>query len=187
MLFGVNRIILWINISVSHMPHAPTKNILGIDPGLNYTGWGLISVTKTKKLSLVAKGVISPSPKLPLSVRLSMLHSELIKIVEGHPIDMVAMETVYINLNPKTSMTLCFARGALLAALGSCNIAVAEYAPAKVKQVVAGNGRATKEQVAFLVNITLRNMLTTRTPAKERHDTTDALAVAITHAYSIKN
>lgn len=149
--------------------------ILGIDPGLNRCGWGVI-VSQGTRLSFEACGVIRPDAKGSLAQRLAELFHGVQTLALQHAPDASAVEETYVNSNPRAALTLGQARGATLAALSCAGLSVAEYAPAVIKKGLVGSGRAEKAQVAFMVQRLL--------PAAGAvtADAADALAVALTHA-----
>jgi crossover junction endodeoxyribonuclease RuvC len=149
--------------------------ILGLDPGLNRTGWGLV-VCEGARLSYVAHGVIAPSATLPFALRLLAIFEGLEAVVEAHSPHEAAVEETFINRNAGSSLKLGHARAAVMLAPARAGLPVAEYAARAVKKAVVGAGAADKTQVAFMV----RRLLPTLGEAGA--DATDALAVAITHA-----
>lgn len=149
--------------------------VLGIDPGLNRTGYGLIR-QHGSQLSFIDAGVISTSPKAPMAERLLALHDGISQIIRTHNPASAAMEETFVNMNSASSLKLAQARGALLLTLAVAPLPVAEYAANLVKKTVVGNGHADKNQIAMMVR-TLLPGCRTATP-----DACDALAVAITHA-----
>jgi len=149
--------------------------ILGVDPGLNRCGWGVI-VADGARLSFVACGVITPAKDQTLAQRLCDLQRGLAAATEAHEPQAAAVEETFVNANPRAALALGQARGAALAALALAGLPVAEYAPAQIKKGVVGVGRADKEQVAFMV----RRLLPAAGAVSA--DAADALAVALTHA-----
>ncbi len=149
--------------------------ILGIDPGLNRCGWGVIA-SDGSRLSYVAHGVIKPSPAQQLATRLHDVFDELCKVMEAHCPHEAAVEETFVNSNARAALALGQARGVALAAAARAGIAVAEYAPATIKKAVVGAGHADKTQIAFMV----RRLL----PAAGElsADAADALGVALCHA-----
>ena len=148
--------------------------LLGLDPGLRHTGWGIIN-SKDNKISWVASGNISPKISLSLSERLKEIHQGLNSIVKKYNPSIAAIEEVFVNMNGQSTLKLGMARGAAITACSINEIPVYEYAPTRVKQSVTGSGRSKKDQVASMVNILL--------PGCEikSEDESDALAVAICH------
>ncbi len=153
--------------------------ILGIDPGLRHTGWGIISY-KGSLIKLIASGVINTNSTTKLCQRLGFLSSELKNILHEHKPVHCAMEEIFLNKNPATTIKLSHARGALMASIAAFGLEVEEYPSKTVKKTLVGVGNADKEQVLFMI----KRML----PAKEitNYDEADALAVAICHAHHYK-
>ena len=149
--------------------------ILGIDPGLRHTGWGIITVAGSR-LSLVAEGRISAKTDLPLSERLMTIHAELEAVIAEHRPDEAAAEEVFMATNAASALKLGHARAAALLAPARAGLPVAEYAARLVKKSVVGTGRAEKQQVAAMIAILLPG-------CKAKDDAADALAVAICHAH----
>ena len=150
--------------------------ILGLDPGLRHTGWGVIAC-EGSRLVHVAHGVVSPSDTAPFASRLLHLFEALCQIIETHRPDEAAVEEVFVNMNPSSTLKLGHARAASLIAPARAGLPVAEYATRLVKKAVVGAGNADKAQVGFMV----RRLL----PAAGEtcSDSADALAVAIAHAH----
>ena len=151
--------------------------ILGLDPGLRKTGWGVIAVDGSR-LSWIGHGVIAPSEKLPFSERLLALFRGVCEIVAAHSPHEAAIEETFVNVNAASTLKLGHARAAALIAPAQAGLSVAEYAPSEVKKAVVGTGGADKAQVAFMV----RRLLPTCGDASA--DAADALAVAIAHAHN---
>ncbi|MEE2525902.1 crossover junction endodeoxyribonuclease RuvC [Hyphobacterium sp. HN65] len=155
-----------------------TIRILGIDPGLRHTGWGIIDVSGTR-LSRVADGTISPAPDLALADRLLAIHSGLEEIIATHrPVEAAAEET-FMASNAASALKLGHARAAALLAPARAGLPVAEYAARLVKKSVVGTGGADKNQIAAMIAILLPG-------CKAKDDAADALAVAICHAHHRK-
>ncbi len=150
--------------------------ILGLDPGLGTTGWGIIRA-EGNRLSHVANGQIKTDPKSPIERRLLHLDAELSALITDHQPDAVAVEEVFVNKNPQSTLKLGQARGVVLLGAARAGVTVAEYAARLVKKSVVGTGAAEKEQVQAMLRILL--------PGTEISgpDAADALAVAITHAH----
>lgn len=149
--------------------------ILGLDPGLRRTGWGVI-VSEGARLRWVAHGVVTPPETAPLSERLLHLLDALAAICADHGCEEAAVEEVFVNVNPSSTLKLGHARAAVMLAPARCGLPVAEYSPNLIKKAVVGAGHADKSQIAFMV----KRLLPTAGEAKA--DAADALAVAITHA-----
>lgn len=149
--------------------------ILGLDPGLRRTGWGVI-VSEGARLRWVAHGVVTPPETAPLAERLLHLLDALAAICADHGCEEAAVEEVFVNVNPSSTLKLGHARAAVMLAPARCGLPVAEYSPNLIKKAVVGAGHADKSQIAFMV----KRLLPTAGEAKA--DAADALAVAITHA-----
>ena len=152
--------------------------ILGLDPGLGCTGWGVIAA-EGNRLSHVANGQVRTDPKAELPARLLDLSEKLAEVLAGHAPEAAAVEEVFVNDNPQSTLKLGQARGVVLLAAAARGIAVGEYAPRLVKKAVVGTGGAAKAQVHAMVQRLLPG-------AKiAGPDAADALAVAITHAHHL--
>jgi crossover junction endodeoxyribonuclease RuvC len=150
--------------------------ILGLDPGLRRTGWGLVAVDGAR-LAHVAHGVIAPSEKLPFAERLLALFEGLTEVIAAHAPDEAAVEETFVNTNAASTLKLGHARACCLIAPARAGLPVAEYAATVVKKAVVGTGGADKDQVGFMI----RRLLPTAGEATA--DAADALAVAIAHAH----
>ena len=149
--------------------------ILGVDPGLRNTGWGLIE-QRGSRLGFVACGSIHTETNLELAERLALIHRELTKLIEAREPQEGAVEETFVNRDPQSALKLGQARGVALAALSLGGLRVAEYSANLIKKTVVGVGHAEKEQVAMMVRMLLP-LSQAKTP-----DAADALAVAICHA-----
>lgn len=147
--------------------------ILGIDPGVASTGWGVIKKERGS-LSLVAFGVIRTSAKLKFSERLKLIHQDLKKIIKKYQPDQIACEELFFCKNVKTALLVGQARGVVLLTIMENNIPLFEYTPLQVKQAVCSYGRAEKSQIQKMVK-TLLNLKELPQP----DDAADALAIAI--------
>lgn len=152
--------------------------ILGIDPGTAVTGYGVVSRAADGALSLLECGVIRTSSRAPLPERLRDIHVGVCELMDRHAPDAVAVEGVFVAKNVRTAVVLGHARGAILVAASLRDVAVAEYPPAEVKSAVVGTGRATKDQVAFMV----QRLLRLREPPRP-DDAADGVAVALCHCF----
>src|ERR1700710_844020 len=150
--------------------------LMGIDPGLRFTGWGVIDV-EGNRLRHVADGVIATDNADSVPHRLKFLHDALTALFLLHRPDEAAVEETYVNRNGAATLKLGYARGVALLAPAMAGITVAEYGAMEVKRAVVGTGAASKDQVAMLV----RRLLPGAT--LQRADASDALAVAICHAH----
>ena len=150
--------------------------ILGIDPGLTQTGFGLINVGSNKPI-LIDYGVIKPpGVENPLSDRLKVIHSDIIEIIKNNKPSVLVVEDIFYSKNVKSTIMLSQARAAALLAGSLSNIPVYEYSARKVKQSLSGNGNAQKEQLQYMVKAILK-MQDLPMPL----DASDALAIAICH------
>lgn len=149
--------------------------ILGLDPGLRRTGWGVIEADGSR-LRWIAHGVVVPDDKAPFAQRLLTLLNEVGALCEQHRCDEAAVEEVFVNMNPASTLKLGHARAAVMLAPARCGLPVAEYAPNLIKKAIVGAGHADKSQIAFMV----RRLLPTA--GEVTADAADALAVALTHA-----
>lgn len=155
---------------------AVTVRVIGLDPGLRHTGWGVIEATGNR-LRHLGDGVVSTDDKLPLAERLMQLHRGLTALLEEWRPDEAAVEETYVNRNPASALKLGQARGVVMLAPALIGIPVREYGAMLVKQSVVGTGAATKEQVQMMVRRLLPNARLARA------DAADALAVSICHAH----
>ena len=151
--------------------------VIGLDPGLRRTGWGVIEA-EGNRLRHVANGVVSSDPAQPVAARLVQLHEGIAAVLAEYGPEEAAVETSLSNKNPASTLKLGMARGIALLTPALAAVPVAEYLPMIVKQAVVGTGHASKEQVAMMVGHLL--------PGCEiaTADAADALAVAICHAHS---
>ncbi|AOI56632.1 crossover junction endodeoxyribonuclease RuvC [Burkholderia diffusa] len=150
--------------------------ILGIDPGLRVTGFGIIDVSG-HRLAYVASGVIR-TPTADLATRLGTIFQGVSTLVREHAPDQAAIEQVFVNVNPQSTLLLGQARGAAICGLVAGGLPVAEYTALQLKQAVVGYGRATKSQMQEMVT---RLLNLTGQPGS---DAADALGMAICHAHS---
>lgn len=159
------------------MPHAsPTVRILGIDPGLRVTGFGVLEICG-QKLTYITSGRIRTSEKGELPERIRTILEGLSQVIAEIKPQQVAVEKVFVNVNPQSTLLLGQARGAAICAAVISALPVSEYTALQVKQAVVGNGHARKEQVQEMV----RRLL--RLPGDPSADAADALACAICHAH----
>lgn len=150
------------------------KIILGIDPGLGHTGWGIIK-KQDNKLSFVDCGVISSKPKDSLAHRLLFIKDGLQEVLNKYNPDQCAIEETFVNKNPLSSLKLGHARGAAILTCSLNGLNPYEYAATLVKKTIVGAGRAEKSQIAMMVKTLLPKAIITS------EDAADALAVAICH------
>lgn len=149
--------------------------ILGLDPGLRHTGWGVIEA-EGNRLIYVADGVVHPNPDLSLAERLHVLFAEVQGLVAAYAPDECAIEDTFVSKNPTSTLKLGHARAAAMLAPAVAGIMVSEYKPNLVKKSVVGAGHADKDQVAAMVRILLPG-------CNAKTDAADALAVAVCHAH----
>ncbi|MGI9362949.1 MAG: crossover junction endodeoxyribonuclease RuvC [Parasphingorhabdus sp.] len=150
--------------------------ILGLDPGLGTTGWGVINA-EGNRLSHIANGQIKTDPKMALASRLLKLDLELTDLLLEYRPEAAAVEEVFVNSNPQSTLKLGQARGVVLLGASRTGIDVGEYAARVVKKSVVGVGKADKDQVQAMIKILLPGV------KLSGPDAADALAVAITHAH----
>jgi crossover junction endodeoxyribonuclease RuvC len=150
--------------------------LLGLDPGLRTTGWGVIDAMDNR-LRWVADGIVRSDASLSLAERLAQLHRGILAVIALQNPDAAAVEETFVNQNPASTLKLGQARGAVLLAASLSGLPVAEYAPRLVKQSLVGTGRADKDQVGLMVRQLLPGCQASQS------DATDALAVAICHAH----
>lgn len=150
--------------------------ILGLDPSLSCTGWGIVAKSGNR-LSHVANGQIPTDPKLPLAERLVVLDRELAEVILAHRPDQAAVEEVFVNKNPQSTLKLGQARGVCLLAAAKAGLPVHEYATRLVKKAIVGTGGADKAQVQAMLGVLLPGVKLAGA------DAADALAVAICHAH----
>lgn len=151
--------------------------ILGIDPGLERTGWGVVRA-QGNSLSFVAGGVIKTVPTQGNAERLKIIHDGLMEVIKTYAPTVAAVEEVFVNVNAKSSLKLGQARGVALLVPELCGLSVHEYTALQVKKSVVGYGRAEKGQISHMVKLLLP------TAKIAIADTADALAVAITHHHT---
>ena len=165
--------------SRSSLADAPARSpvrILGLDPGLRHTGWGVIDAVDNR-LQFVADGVVEPDPGAALSDRLRLLFSAVQELVATYAPHECAIEESFVNQNPVSTLKLGHARAAAMLAPAIAGLIVAEYKPNLIKKSVVGAGHAEKQQVAAMIRILLPGC------AAASADSADALAVAVCHAH----
>jgi crossover junction endodeoxyribonuclease RuvC len=150
--------------------------VLGIDPGMAETGYGVIAVEGSRMRAL-DHGVVSTPARAAAAERLAALHGRLAALIAEHRPDAAALEDLFVGANPRTILSVGQARGAVLAACGAAGIGAAGYPPAEVKKTVCGFGRADKGQMQRMVTA----ILAADPPPASDH-AADALAVAVCHA-----
>jgi crossover junction endodeoxyribonuclease RuvC len=150
--------------------------IIGLDPGLRNTGWGVIE-SEGSRLIYVADGSVHSNADDDLAVRLLQIHEQLIRILNEFKPDEAAVEETFVNTDARATLKLGQARGAVMLAPASLKIPVSEYAPNSVKKSVVGVGHAEKTQVKHMVKLLLPKAV------MKSADSVDALAIAICHAH----
>ena len=161
------------------MPHAmvlSTVRIIGIDPGLRRTGWGVIAITGTR-LSHVADGVLTTQQELSLAERLMQLRAQLAEVVREWQPDEAAVEETFVNTDARATLKLGQARGIAMLVPAAAGLPVAEYAPNLVKKTIVGAGHGEKAQIRMMIGV----LLPKADPQSE--DAADALAIAVCHAH----
>ncbi len=155
--------------------------ICGIDPGLEITGYGVIEASGGRQ-TLVTVGVLRASPKMPLAARLQAVYQGMRALLERTRPDCVVLEDLYSHYaHPTTAILMGHVRGVILLAVGEAGLSVAHYPPTHIKKAVTGRGHATKLQVQRMVQ-----MLLNLPAPPEPDDATDALAIAMTHAHTVR-
>ena len=154
--------------------------VLGIDPGMAETGYGVIAVEGSRMRAL-DHGVVATAARLPAARRLAAVHEQIAELIAHHAPGAAALEDLYIGANPRTILSVGQARGAVLAACGLAGLDAAGYPPAEVKKSVCGFGRADKAQMLRMVTA----ILGVDPPPATDH-AADALAVAVCHATRVR-
>jgi crossover junction endodeoxyribonuclease RuvC len=150
--------------------------ILGLDPGLRRTGWGIVECAGNR-LSYIACGAVETNDKDALALRLAALYEGLVAVIAAHAPHEAAVEETFVNADPRAALKLGQARGIVLLVPAKAGLPVAEYAPNLVKKSIVGAGRAEKMQIRKMIAVLLPKA------APESEDAADALAIAITHAH----
>ncbi len=157
---------------------SPLVIVLGIDPGLANTGYGVV-IRRAGRLAALDGGVIQTAAGIPQERRLADIHAGVEALIAEHSPDAVALEQLYFGQNVRTAFAVGQARGVVMLAAGQCGVPCASYTPQQVKGAVCGNGRAQKDQVARMVKV----LLGLHEEPRPDH-AADALAVAVCHANS---
>jgi len=150
--------------------------ILGIDPGLRRTGWGVVTIAGNR-LSFLACGSLATDDKASLSERLLSIYSGLLRVVEEHAPEEAAVEATFVNKDAAATLKLGQARGIAMLVPAIAGLPVAEYAPNVVKKTVVGAGHGEKAQIRMMIGVLLPKA------DPRSHDAADALAIAVTHAH----
>lgn len=156
------------------------RTIIGLDPGLAATGWGVI-VAEGNRLRHIANGTIKTRVTEPMVERLRLLHDELMAVIAAHQPTEAAVEEVFVNANPQSAIKLVQARGVALLCVGRARLMVGEHSTRAVKKALTGTGAAEKPQVQAMVERLLPGAQIAGS------DASDALAVAIAHAHLVKS
>jgi crossover junction endodeoxyribonuclease RuvC len=151
--------------------------VLGVDPGSRVCGYGVIAIEPSRRYRYVECGVLTAPPRHAPENRLAEIARSLGEVVRELEVSALAVEDVFSMINPRSALALAQARGTVLAVAGMAGLRVYSYSPALVKKTVTGRGRASKDQVARMVQVLVG---LARVPVA---DAADALAVAITHAH----
>ena len=149
--------------------------MLGIDPGTARTGYGVVA-SGSRKMSLLECGVVRTARQRPLAERICHIYEAVQSIIERFEPSVLSVEQVFQGKNARSALTLGHARGAILLAGAQAGIQIAEYSPTAIKKAVVGTGRATKDQVGFMVKTHLRLKA-----APSPNDAADGVAVALCH------
>lgn len=144
------------------------------------TGWGIVD-TEDNRISYIADGFIPTDPKLAMTTRLDIIYRELCRVIEQYKPQEAAIEQIFLNTNPQSTIKLGMARGVVILAPATYAIPLEEYEPNKVKKALVGVGKAQKNQVETMVKILLPGC------KPKNNDSSDALAIAITHAHLRKS
>ena len=153
--------------------------ILGLDPSLSCTGWGVVR-TEGSRLAHIANGQVKTDAKAPIAERLHHLYDAIRAVIAAHAPDRAAAEEIFVNKNPQSTLKLAQARGCVLAACAAGGITVNEHAARLVKKSVVGTGAADKAQVQAMLKVLLPGA------AIAGADAADALAVAIADAHLVR-
>ena len=156
--------------------------IIGIDPGIGRLGWGVIDRIKNNELRIMGFGCVETEPNSDIPGRLYAIYDEVCRIIDEYKPEAMAIEDLFFSKNVKTAFAVGQARGVVLLAASQKNLKVAVYTPQQVKSAVTGYGKADKKQVGQMVKLTLK---VPKVPTPD--DTADALAIALTHAFSIRS
>lgn len=150
------------------------RSIFAIDPGSRKVGWAVVQ-ERAGQVRRVASGVIRLPERLPVTERLGLLHTAIAGLFAEHPCGVLAIEAAFVRDNPQTALVLGMARGVPIGLAAALGWQVAEYPPALVKRTLVGTGRAEKQQMQYMIQLTLG---LTEPPGE---DEADALSVAVTH------
>ncbi len=154
--------------------------ILGVDPGIGRLGWGVIDKEKSG-IKTIAYGCVETKVNSPLTERLVIIYSSVQKLLDEYKPQALAIEELFFNKNVKTAFAVGQARGVVLLAAAQKQLPIAVYTPSSVKSAITGYGKADKKQIGQMVKLTLK---LPKVPTPD--DTADALAIALTHAFTNK-
>ena len=154
--------------------------ILGVDPGTNYTGFGIIKLKSNSHIR-IKNGIIKLPSDKSLPFKLEIIYDELVKIIKKFKPDEFAIETAFYGKNVQSAMKIGYARGVSLLAAIHNKVPTSEYSPREIKKSVVGNGAASKQQVSFMI----KSLLDIKNE-KMRFDESDALAIALCHAFRVR-
>lgn len=154
--------------------------IIGLDPGLQTTGWGIIDIQPMRQGTYVAHGTIRTSADQPIDQRLCILHQGIMAVLNDYTPQAAAVEDIFVNKNPASALKLGLARGIVIATPAIYGLSVAEYGANKVKKAIVGAGHADKTQVAHMVQRLLKACPVVA------NDAADALAVALCHGHHVR-
>lgn len=155
--------------------------VMGIDPGIAITGYGLVQPGRQGSGKAIAYGCVRTPARTPLAERLSLLYEDVSALISEHQPDVLAIEQLFFNRNTTTAFIVAQARGVVVLAAAQQGVQVVEYTPLQVKQAVVGYGRAEKQQVQHMVKALL-NLASAPKP----DDVADALAIALCHTHSMQ-
>ena len=155
--------------------------ILGIDPGIGRTGWGIIE-DSSSKLQAVSFGCFETMPNSPTPQRLVLIYNHLQHLIDEYRPEALGIEDLFFNRNVSTALTVGQSRGVVMLAAEQAGLPIGIYTPLQVKMAVTGYGRAEKKQIGEMVKLLLKLK-----SIPKPDDTADALAIAITHAFSRKS
>ena len=155
--------------------------IFGVDPGTIFTGYGIIDF-ENNELNHVSSGIIKISTTKEMPSRLEVIYKELNKLIKQFKPDEFALETAFYGKNVQSALKIGYARGVSMLVAAHNNLLIKEYSPREIKKSVVGNGASTKEQVQFMI----KKLLAVR-KTKMKFDESDALAVAICHAFKVNS
>ncbi|MDR3625540.1 MAG: crossover junction endodeoxyribonuclease RuvC [Ignavibacteriaceae bacterium] len=156
--------------------------ILGVDPGTIFTGFGIINYDKNY-FTLITNGLIKLPSTKTIPQKLELIYDGLDKVMKTYKPDEFSIETAFYGKNVQSAMKIGYARGVSILAAVHNNIPASEYSPREVKKSIVGTGAASKEQVNYMI----RTILNIKKDARMRFDESDALAIALCHAFRMKS